>query len=454
MDTKNKKFILEMTSKALLVLICSSSTTANSMPVAQGSNQSMPMANKVAPVVEAEAILNARFPFAGLSLVPAPVLKQLANNEGEIEFGQVSALDAPQLERTFQLKNAGKAPVTIERLQTSCHCTSAFFETPTGSRASDIGASKTYTSQTLRPGQTATVRVRIDLAQLTAGSVVKSVFVYLKGNSQPAAFVTLSGELRSSLTLWPQKLDFGQVPMGSPRTLTITTTFDPRLAAPDALPMLVSSDPDIQVAPAPKTLAAVGDVPGQRNLKNAPLQQTYLITLSASSAGPVSSVLSFAPTVPRIDSMAAKTKMEATARTKQPISAKTDTSTILARISVPVQGEVVGDVAAEPSALALGPVPGQRSAVGRVMLTVQNADALAGAVMSSPSPYVSAKIQTVQPLLGGGGANTLPGSRMLEVTISPKAPLGLMQTTVIVTLTNGQRLHIPISAYIISPNAL
>ena len=198
-------------------------------------------------------------------------------------------------------------------------------------------------------------------------------------------------------------MDFGQVTLGSPRSLTLTATFDPRLALGGTLPSLVSSDPDIQVVPLPTQASDEATPPsggtGTPPAKTGMLRQTYKVTLTATAAGPISAKLSFAPRDPA-------PKASAPGVSSKADPDKANPSAILANLSIPVQGTVGGDIAAEPAALALGPVSRQHMASGQVVLAAQNEAALAGAVVTSSSPFVSGHLQSMQAPLGGGGMTT------------------------------------------------
>jgi len=398
-------------------------------------------ANQAAPVAEPNTILDAKFPSVGLNLTAENGLTQIASNEGKVDLGRVSALKTPALTQIFRLKNITGKLLTLDRLQTSCHCTSAVWEAEDGK----LPTSARSTPLTLRPGESVAVRVRLDLKQMASGQIVKSVMVFLKGQTQPAALVTFVADIQPVVSFWPQQIDFGQVSPGAPRTVTLTADFDPALAEKGNVPALISSNPNVKITVA-NALA----------LQDGFTRRTYSLTLLPDVAGPVSGSLSFAPAVSP--------------------GSSTTADVALANISVAVSGQVVGAVAAEPATLALGPVPGKHSTKGKITLTGQTERTLAGAVVESDSPYVTAHLEETSSNIassekaravtsnaaasgqkapnGFGGFQAAANSTTMSVTVAPNAPLGKLQTQVRVTLANGQTLLVPVTAYVIAADAL
>ncbi len=425
----------EFSTIVLLPVILAAGIFACLKPASAEPASAMMTANQAAPVAEPNAILDARFPSAGLSLVAMTGLTQITNNEGEIDLGRVSVLKTPALMQMFRLNNATNKALTLDRLQTSCHCTSAVWEMEDGKPR--LNTSKS--SLTLLPGKSIAVEVRLNLMQMAPGEVVKSVSVFLKGQTQPAALVTFIADVQPVVSFWPHQIDFGQVSAASPRTVTLTADFDPVLASKGSLPTLVSSNPSIQI-----TAASVPSV--QKSF----IRRTYTLTLLPTVDGLVSGSLSFAP--------ASSTKNDGTSSDRN--------FAALSAISLSVQGQVIGSVAAEPSALSLGPVPGKHATAGHVALTGQTEQSLAGAVVESDSPYVAvhldaARAETsdntgsgIKVSNGFGGAQAAANSQTMSIIVKPNAPLGKLQTQVRVTLANGQILLVSVTAYVIAASAL
>ena len=346
---------------------------------------------------------------AGLSVAVAPGLTLSAPNRAFYQMGTVSALDAAEITHAFVLRNTGSRPLTVERFETSCHCTSAAFLTAAGS--------PTAVLPTLAPGQQASVRVTVRPEMLGPGPLDKSVRVFVRGQAAPAAVLEVAGTLRPSLSFAPALLDFGAVPAGQARALTVTATLDARLLPPGAMPALVASGPDLRVVRQPEILSKTSAPALTRTL-------TYRVTLLPSApGGPLSGSPALMPpaaTPPRLASL-------------------------LASASVLVAGQVQADVTASPSALAFGAVPLGRATTRQVVLS--GASAADISQIASASPFFTAHMNATTPVFRDG--QLLPTSRVLEVTLAPQTPPGLLQTQIKVLLPHGQRLLIPVSAFLI-----
>ena len=89
----------------------------------------------------------------------------------------------------------------------------------------------------------------------------------------------------------------------------------------------------------------------------------------------------------------------------------------------------------------------------------------------SDSPYLVARLESTGPTMadaaagtasrsgqrvpnGMGGFQAAANSQTMSITVKPNAPLGELQSQVRVTLANGQSLLVPVTAYVIAPNAL
>lgn len=321
------------------------------------------------------------------------------------DLGETSLLDRREITHTFVLHNDGHTPLTLDEFIPSCHCTSAAIE-KYGTTAS-IPADGTL--PTLAPGQQAAVRVTIIAEPYLTGLLDKSVGVYAQGRTEPIATLEVSATLRPSVALTPAALDFGTVAAGQSRSLTLTADLDTRLLpGGTGTPSLVASDPDLQIVPVPTAnVASVAAGSTWRTL-------TYRVTLAQdASLGPVRDLIRFAPSS----------------------GAASDLS-LADGPSVPVTGEVAGAAAAAPASLAFGVVRQGRPSV-RTLLLVSQAAVLPSATVRADSPHVTTH----------WGKTTSQG-RALDVTLNGDAPAGSMQTQIVITLSNGQRLCIPITAYV------
>ena len=359
-------------------------------------------------------------PFAGLSLQAQENISLLYVNQGGYGFGTANPLDTLQVTAVFHLKNETNKPITLSRLEPSCHCTTAIVEgTPVGAALPAIA-----------PGQAAAIRVTVNLAGHPAGNLEKTVTVYVAGHTQPAAVLAMEGVLTPLVSLTPSLLDFGIVAAGKEKTLPIIVNVDSRLALGGVLPELRSSNASIRLVSQPTiTNLAAGKTPA---IVPKMFTRTFTAILSANAPlGPVNGTLSFAPPA-----------------AADPVAAKAFTGG-----SVLLLGQVQGEVSALPQSLAFGMVKQGEEATRQVALMGNNADAVRSVSISSPSVYISTRLQPSAPTFGVGG-QIVTNSRTVMVTLRRDAPVGTLQTQLKVLLASGRRLVIPLSAYVSAPGAL
>ena len=140
-------------------------------------------------------------------------------------LGETSLLDRPEIVHTFLLRNDGSAPLTLESLVPSCHCTTA-----------TVGTDGTL--PTLAPGGQVAIRVTVVVEPYMSGPLDKWVVVYAQGVVEPVARLEITGTLRPSVTLTPEAVDFGTVAAGQARTVNLTAIVDSRLLSAGTPPSL------------------------------------------------------------------------------------------------------------------------------------------------------------------------------------------------------------------------
>jgi hypothetical protein len=309
-------------------------------------------------------------------------------NMAQYGFGDLGRAGGMNIVHNFVLHNTGAQPLTINRFQPSCHCTTAAL------------VPDTELPVTILPGSQVVVQVTVSVEPYLTGPLSKNVEVFVNGQDSAIATLTMTATLHSLVTMDPATLDFGSGPAGQPRSQILTATVDSRLLPPGTVPHLTSTDPDIQVTPLPAT----APIPVSATVEQTSTYK-YRVTLAANAAlGPVDDLLQFAhaPSDPLVGGMG-----------------------IADGMGVPVTGTVVGVAASTPTSLAFGIVTQGHSSVLPVHLFAPTAQ-LAAAQVVSASPYLQA----------AWGKGKSPGSLESELTI---------------TLANGQRLRLPVSAYVSAP---
>ena len=357
-------------------------------------------------------------PFAGLSLLAQGGVSLLYENQGGYGFGTANPLDTPQVSAVFHLKNDTAKPLTISRLDPSCHCTTATVE----------GALAGAALPTIAPGKMIAVRVTADLAGHPAGNLEKTVTIYLAGHTQPAAVLAMEGVLTPLVALTPSPLDFGSVAADKEKSLPITVTVDPRLLTGGRLPELRSSNSALRLVPQPTIIALAAASAGRAGAPKM-VTRTYNAVLSAHAPlGPVNGTLSFAPPA------------QASSASAQAFGAET----------ILLLGQVLGEVSAQPQSLSFGTVRQGQEATRQVSLMGDTPDAVRSVSVSSPSAFISAHLQPLSAVFGAS-SQVVTNARTIMVTLSRDAPAGTMQTQLKVSPASGRRLLIPLSAHVGTP---
>ena len=275
----------------------------------------------------------------------------------------------------------------------------------------------------LAPGQTAPVRVTLDLAGMPPGPISKSVWVYIKGQDAPAATLTLTGTLIPAARLAPASLDFGYPASGGSQTVSLTATWNKASLPTGSQCRLVSTNPEVSVTPVPASAGASNE--------------TYRCTLSPQAhLGEIEGSVQAIVTLPG----------------QKPVVVG----------EIPLRGEVRGDVAAAPAIVAFGTVTAGQTALRQINLSLTRAEL---PIVTSASRYLTARLGTVtaqqpeQPFGAGpinatshtGSDETNPFQATLDITLSSKVPAGPLTTEMTVTTKNGQRLRVPVFALILPP---
>jgi hypothetical protein len=404
-------------------ILCGAPAAPPPVPPAAAPSQAQVSPSQPAPrqnpASEPQAAVNLR-------LIATPGVTLSTPDRGTHDFGKVGLLDKMKIEQTFTLRNEGQTPLTLERVKTSCGCSSAVVRTaPKADSNAAASTSSPGALPTLAPGEEASLRLEVDLTYLAPGAIRKNAMVYVQGNSLPVATAEITGTLLPTVTFTPALVNLDRVVAGKEQSLLVTAVFDARLAAAGgALPALVSSHPHLRVTEenAPAATPAAPPHVTEPDAARPTFTRTYRLSVAQDiPIGPLTGALSFGA----------------------PNSAPPDA---LKSARVALVGQVVGDVAAQPQALAMGMVPRDRETTQELVLTGVNAAALENLKINSDSTYLSARLDTAA---ASAATTSAPGAaRTLVVTLTPGMPAGALQTQLNVTLANGRRLIIPVNAYV------
>lgn len=349
------------------------------------------------------------------------------------DFGSLSSYQVSPLSHTFVLQNHAQLPMTITEMRPACGCTS----TPLGQKAK--------MPFTLPPGQQASVRVVLDTTNLPAGPFTKSVWVYIQGQDAPAATLEMTGTVLPAALLSPTTLVFGHTAFGKSPTLSVTVTWNTQPLPGGSQYHLISTNPEVQITPElPSDQDAKPPVTAALTLALSSAAkrqtQTYRCTLSSQAhLGELQGYVDAVVVVPGAGQVVVG--------------------------SVPLRGDVSGDVAASPAVVAFGTIRAGQGVSRQTRLTL--AQAMMPTV-SSPCPYLTAQLH---PLItghpdapfGGGTLGTRLGhtttaesdlsQALIDITLSSNAPVGPLETELTVITQSGQRLRVPIFAMIVPAEA-
>jgi hypothetical protein len=349
-------------------------------------------------------------PRAALTIVASGRIRSVRAGEAVYDLGSVDAFDQEIAEQDFTLRNDSSASITVVRLQSSCGCTSAFIRSAGGAIA-------------LAPGRQLVAHVAVNLAALHPGPIRKLVEVLVQGDLMPAAVLRVEGTLESAVAFLPQVVDFGRVHSGAAPRITLTVAVNPRVGI--APPPLESTDPGIRIRaiqPAAHDSTTGSPDAGRSNGQaHTRVAQVYEVSLAPDTPlGCVNAMLEFADS-PGESSLAARA---------------------FSGMVVPVRAEVIGDVSARPQAVVFGAVQQAGGASMQVTLDASAAAAADRLTIRSGSPHLKFS-------LGPWRSQAPPGRQAtLTVQLAANVPTGPFHSELRIALPNGQRLLLPVSAYV------
>ncbi len=322
--------------------------------------------------------------------------KERSASQSSVQFDFGVATHGTTVKHKFILTNATQSAMSLDHIQSSCGCTSAVVE--------EKGKNFPFV---LPPGQQVAIEVSVDSTNLAPGLLHKAVWVYLKGQSSPAATLDITGILKTGAFFSPSTLNFDKVAVGTDHSMLLSLTTDPKIILNPATLRLIASNSDL----------AVSEVKASSSAINAAPVRMFQVSLTRSvHLGQLNTMLLLLPAVQSPNQGGA------------PLA------------TVPVLGEVTGELSASPGVAMFGAVPLGKAATLRITLTAASLSVLQGLSISSAYRDVSARILPVDPSQN----LTEPNQRILEVTVNPHLT-GSLETQVFVTTASGQQLLIPVN---------
>lgn len=381
---------------------------------------------------------------SGLVVVPGERVAAPMPGSGRLDFGRVDPLRQPQIEQTFTLKNASSAPILLERIQPSCGCTTLVLgdragspapKRPAGSepglsaRSPDSSAPAQPVARTLAPGETLAFRAALDTRHLQPGRVDKFVWVFTPEKRTPAVTIQLSGEIEELVSLEPNSLSLGKIPVSLPPKLTVTAKLDPRLVQPEHPLLLTASLPHLVVTPDGNDRTET-DKTGRRYVL-----RSFTVTLAPR-----------APLGVLFGTLALSLPHEAGNAPSGGMAE--DIRAILTNATVSVLGEITGKISATPNLVVFGAIaPGQKE-IRQIVLSAKTQEVLRNLKVKSSHPGLLCRLKPSAPVQPSGSAGegqpAHDARTVLEITVETNIAPGSTPLQIVISTPDGEHLLIPV----------
>ena len=338
------------------------------------------------------------------------------------DFGVRVQNRAAPISTAYVLTNDTGKALTVIALRPSCGCTAALIEGPASALPYRV-----------EPGKTMTVRVNIDTFHLTPGKIDKTVSVTVEGRRDPVAVLEITGSVLPAVVFSKPAIDFGHIDTGGQRSVAVDLTYAAAMETPVTHVDLVSADPEITINPESSGKAAASMQPAEDGA--ARNRRAFTVTFRPGE---------------HIGSLSSRLTAVLQGGAQTPVT--------LAEL--PVSGEVQGEIAASPQVIAFGAVAQGRAGTQQILLTGKDVDHI---TVSAASAYITAVFSRKpidasrlnRPFGASTADNAAPntGERavLLTVTLSPKTPAGIIESSIAITTAHRQTLRLPVYAVVSSP---
>jgi len=122
----------------------------------------------------------------------------------QMEYNFGSVFQGESVRHVFVFSNRGDAPLSVEKVSSSCGCTAAL-----------------ASAKTLAPGESGEIQTSFDSARFR-GAISKTVYLYTNDPAQPMVQLQIKGNVQVEVEIEPQLVNFGAVP--PKRTVKSTVT--------------------------------------------------------------------------------------------------------------------------------------------------------------------------------------------------------------------------------------
>jgi hypothetical protein len=294
------------------------------------------------------------------------------------DFGTVA--QGTKVVHEFDVKNTGNADLIIQRLSPSCGCTATQLASPI-----------------IKPGSSEKVRVTFDTSGFM-GDKTKSVLIASNDLNTPELIVTIKGQVLSSYTVEPARVDFGEIfPSASQAARQKQVSFSVAEGSELTISKVTSLSPFIVASP---------------------------VSTQANRATVTLEVL---PTAP-LGEFRDRVIFELDGGRR-------------ASVNVPVNASIKGDLRLVPGTISFGVIEGQTPLERRVQFENKGRDPVAIQSITSTNPAVSASMVNVQPGRLG----------VLVVKVDPRRVSGDLKETVEVKTDHPTEAALTLNVFGVQP---
>jgi hypothetical protein len=331
--------------------------------------------------------------------VVQPAAQRVLSGPISADIGMVDALAQPTATHTFTLTNSTNASIDIASIRGTCGC----------EHFSLLAAGKEVQSAKLAPGKSVSIKFDVDLKGQPPDELTKSAFVVGDSNNILNT-LTLSFRLRQPYIIQPMHLDVGNVSTVAAKRVPATVEIDSALLPDGVFPGFVSDTPGI---------SAKLSGPVRKSLRDGKsvFCQDYLVTVNQPN---------------KIGSFASMLSLNIPTKGKE-----------VDIVYLPISGTIVGDFVASPKTVSFGAIIAGSEVKRSLVLTGSSTDKLDAIKCVSSSQWVTAQI-----VPNGAGIGKSQNCT-LTVTLSGKAPAGLLKTSIILTAGPSEFLTVPVTANVV-----
>jgi len=302
----------------------------------------------------------------------------IALSSKSYDFGTVA--QGTKVVHEFEVKNAGNADLVIQRLSPSCGCTAT-----------------QLTSPIIKPGASEKVRVTFDTSGFM-GDKTKTVLIASNDTNSPEVTVTMKGQVLSSFTVEPSRVDFGEIfPSSSLPTRQREVAFS------------IAEGSDLKIT------------------KVTSLSK-HLVASPVSTQGNRATVMiEIRPTAP-LGEFRDRVIFELDGGRR-------------ASVNVPVTASIKGDLRLNPGTISFGVIEGQTPLERRVQFENKGRDAVSIQSITTSNRAVSASMINVQPGRAG----------VLVVKVDPRLISGDLKETVEVKTDHPSESVLSLNVFGVQP---